>query len=183
MEDAKTTQPRLRRSRPQRKAMTFKEVALASAKSVAWTALIVVLALAFIAVGWDHRATIAGAITIAWNTTLWAASVGGQFWGAVAVGCAALLGLGWSVSVWLQISSTDSKEVLMRWSCFITLGIWITAQRALARTYTAMDDLTTVEVLAVLLVSAPLLLCFVAALIVAMNQLLAVQQSPREGQS
>ncbi len=182
MQDAKTTQLRLRPSRPPRRTLTFKEVAFASAKSVAWTALNVVLALALLAISWDHRATIAGAITAGWSAALWVASVGGQFWGAVAVGCVALVGLGWSVLVWLQIAPTDPKELLMRWSCFITLGLWITAHRALARTYAAMDDLATVEALAVLLVSAPLLLCLVAALI-AMIQFLDRQTSPREGLS
>lgn len=145
---------------------SFPQAGRACAKRVAIALPIAIALFALVGKAIEERAAIKQALLALWDEVLWLTSIGGHFWGAVAVGIAALCGIAWAICVRNSLSEECPAKVerTLTWIGLAAFAVFLLATFALHITYDDFDSLTVYQSIAVCIMWAPFGACGIVAI-------------------
>ncbi|MDH0093439.1 hypothetical protein N7373_18450 [Achromobacter mucicolens] len=136
---------------------SFPRAGRACAKRIAIALPIAIALLALAGKAIEERAAIKQAFIALWDGLLWLTSIGGHFWGAVAVGIAALCGIAWAICVRSSLHEECPTKVehTLIWVGLAAFAVHLLASFARHITYDDFDSLTAYQRIAVCVMWAP----------------------------
>lgn len=148
------------------KPPTFSQTTMTCGRKVVIAVLVTLCLLGMVGKAIEERE----ALSAAWSTLLWVLALGGHFWGAIAVGCAALTVLAWAICVAVQLGEEAPMAALL-WPGALAIVLWLLATIALQTTFEDFDALTVYRKIAAIGMNMPYLAPFIALLGVGLRDL------------
>lgn len=114
--------------------------------------------------GWiiDNRVTLGKSMSDIWSNFLWVIALGGNFWGAIAIGIVLLSFIAWAIAVHTQLAKTDGRRsALIRLILFL-VTLWMMTFFAMDSTIASLADLTIYQKIAFGVMSAPWFILLIA---------------------
>ena len=105
----------------------------------------------------EQQALIRHVVSGVWTALLWGVALGGHFWGAVSVGCAAMAVFAWAWCVSDQLPRGREERAMraLVWTGACASALWLLANLAMQATYETFDAATVYQKMAVVAMSAP----------------------------